>query len=191
MEKSDIISFFDSKAPFWDSEQVCNDEVINKILDNCQITGNTSVLDVACGTGVLFPYYLERGAKVTAVDISSEMVKIASAKFPQINVHCGDVEETQFESQFDVVMVYNAFPHFPDPERLVEKLVSLVKRGGRLSVAHGLSREVLHKHHSEHANKVSILLPEAEELAKLFEPWFNVDIIISDDRMYQVAGVKK
>lgn len=46
-----------------------------------------SVLDVACGTGVLIPDYLERGAaQVTAIDIAPEMVRIAREKFPQENV---------------------------------------------------------------------------------------------------------
>lgn len=33
------------------------------------------LLDVACGTGVLFPDYLARGASVTGIDISPEMAR--------------------------------------------------------------------------------------------------------------------
>ena len=191
MEKQDIISFFDSSAGSWDKELIRNDKVIEKILDNCGIDKDVCVLDVACGTGVLFPDYIKREAVVTGIDISPEMVKIAKEKFPNVNVICGDVEETDFNEKFDTVMVYNAFPHFPDPERLVEKLSKLLRKGGRFSVAHGMSREDLLKLHNERASKVSLPLPDEKTLAKIFEPFFSVDIMISDSEMYQVSGVKK
>lgn len=191
MEKQDIISFFDSSAGSWDEELIRNDKVIEKILDNCGIDKDVCVLDVACGTGVLFPDYIKRGAVVTGIDISPEMVKIAKEKFPHINVICGDVEETDFNEKFDVVMVYNAFPHFPNPERLIENLSKLLRKGGRLSVAHGMSREDLLKLHNERASKVSLPLPDEKTMAKIFEPFFSVDIMISDSEMYQVSGVRK
>ena len=53
-----------------------------------------------------------------------------------------------------------------------------------------MSRTAL-THHHERATAVSIDLLEEHELATLFAPWFDVDVIISDDRMYQVAGVRK
>ena len=191
MKKQDIISFFDKYAPFWDEGQVRNEEVIEKILNNSGIEKGVSVLDVACGTGVLFPDYIKRGAVVTAVDISPEMVKIAKSKFSDINIICGDVEGIDFAEKFDSVMIYNAFPHFPDPERVIKRLSECLREGGRLSVAHGMSREALLKHHSGKAKEVSLELPEAQKLAKIFEPYFKVDVIISDNEMYQVSGIKR
>lgn len=191
MNKQDIISFFDKCAPGWDADLIRNDDVIEKILNNGGIEKGLSVLDVACGTGVLFPDYIKRGVVVTGIDVSYEMVKIAKKKFPAINVICGDVEEFSFAEKFDAVMVYNAFPHFPNPERLIEKLSKLLRKGGKLSVAHGMSRENLLKHHSGKASKVSLPLPDEKTLAELFEPFFKVDIMISDSEMYQVSGVKK
>ena len=191
MNKETVISFFDRCAPWWDSDMIRDEEIIATILDNGGIRAGIHVLDVACGTGVLFPDYLQRGAaSVTGIDISPEMAKIAQEKFPQVKVICGDVEETEFEQQFDAVMVYNAFPHFPEPQRLIRVLAGLTKTGGRLSVAHSMSREALTKHH-ERASAVSIELIHERELAVLMEPWFHVDVVISDDRMYQVSGVRK
>lgn len=191
MDPKDVISFFDRCAESWDAELIRNENAIERILDNAQIKENTRVLDVACGTGVLFPDYIKRGAVVTGVDISPEMVKIAKNKFPEMQVICADVEALDLEEKFDVVMVYNAFPHFPYPERLIEKLSTFLHKGGRLSVAHGMSREDLHKLHGEKAKAVSRELPCETELAKLLEPLFYVDIIISDNQMYQVSGIKK
>jgi hypothetical protein len=88
-------------------------------------------------------------------------------------------------------MVYNAFPHFPDPKHLIDVLAKLVKPGGRLSVAHGMSRAQLQQHHAGRAAQVSIDLIHEKELAALFAPYFDVDVVISNDRMYQVAGKRR
>ena len=195
MEKTDIIAFFDRCAPTWDAEQIDRSTAIEKILDNAQITAGLDVLDVACGTGILFPCYLARAVKsVTGIDISPEMAKRAAEKFagePDIRVLCGDVEETEFDMQFDRVTVYNAFPHFPDPARLIARLAALTKDGGRLTVAHGMSREEINARPTGAAQHVSHGLLSAEELRSLFSLYFDVDVVISDDEMYEVSGIKK
>ena len=192
MEKKDIITFFDKCAPWWDADMVRNEDLIAMILDNGGIRENMHVLDVACGTGVLFPDYLKRNvASVTGIDISPEMAKIAQEKFPDVKVICGDVETEEFPQKFDAIMVYNAFPHFPDPARLIKVLADLVKPGGKLSVAHGMSRAQLTSHHAGSASSVSIDLLHEKELAALMEPYFDVEVMISNDRMYQVAGTRR
>jgi 2-polyprenyl-3-methyl-5-hydroxy-6-metoxy-1,4-benzoquinol methylase len=194
MSKQDIIEFFDGFAPQWDADMVRDEEVIATILDNAGVKAGVTVLDVACGTGVLVPDYLQRGAaSVTAIDISPKMIVYAKEKFPQDNVQllCGDVETMHFESPFDCVVVYNAFPHFFDPAHLIKKLAGDLKAGGSLTVAHGMSRERINHHHSGSASKVSVNLMDADALGELFEPYFDVTVKISNERMYQVVGVKK
>ena len=192
MEKKDIITFFDKCAPWWDADMVRNEDLIAMILDNGGIRENMHVLDVACGTGVLFPDYLKRNvASVTGIDISPEMARIAQEKFPDVKVICGDVETEEFPQKFDAIMVYNAFPHFPDPARLIKVLADLVKPGGKLSVAHGMSRAQLTSHHAGRASSVSIDLLHEKELAALMEPYFDVEVMISNERMYQVAGTRR
>ncbi|MBQ9950972.1 MAG: class I SAM-dependent methyltransferase [Clostridia bacterium] len=191
MNKKDIIEFFDRCAPWWDDDMIRHDDILSTILTLGGIREGIDVLDVACGTGVLFPDYLSRNvASVTGIDISPEMAKIAASKFPQVNVICGDVENTDFGRQFDAVMVYNAFPHFANPEKLIETLAGLTKPGGRLTVAHGMSRAALTDHHKR-ASAVSIDLLHEKELSALFSRWFDVDVVISTDRMYQVSGVRR
>ena len=82
MEKKDIIEFFDKCAPWWDADMIRSDAIIQRILDNAGIGKDMDVLDVACGTGVMFDYYLDRNvASVTGIDISPEMAKIAQRKY--------------------------------------------------------------------------------------------------------------
>lgn len=194
MSKQEIVDFFDGYAAQWDADMVRDAAVITTILDNAGIKAGTSVLDVACGTGVLVPDYLERQvASVTCVDISPQMIAYARKKFTQPNVHfiCADVEAASFDTQFDCIVLYNAFPHFFQPADLIEKLSADLKTGGRLTIAHGMSRETINSHHAGSARNVSIQLMHEDKLAKFLEPFFEVIVKVSDDRMYQVVGVKK
>ncbi len=191
MNKTDIINFFDSCAPWWDSDMIRNEKIIENILDNSGVKANANILDIACGTGVLFPDYIKRNvASVTAVDISPKMVKIAKEKYPELEIICGDAENYKFSKKYDVVMVYNAFPHFLNPELLIKNLAEATKQNGRLSIAHSMSRTALKEHHKR-AKNVSLELPEVTGLAKILEPYFTIETIISNDEMYQVVGIKR
>ncbi len=191
IDKDEVIAFFDSWAPEWDAGMVCDDEVIDIILDNAGVHSGSRVLDVACGTGVLVPYYLKRNvSSVTGVDISPGMIAVAESKFGQTEVRflCADAETGSFGTGFDSIVIYNAFPHFADSGRLIGNLVSMLSPGGILTVAHGMSRDRVNSHHSGSASRVSNGLPEAEDLAALFSGHLEVTAVISDDRMYQVCG---
>ena len=195
MEKKDIIAFFDRCAPTWDAGMIKSDTIIGRILDNAEVGADMDVLDVACGTGVMFDYYLQRGvSSVIGIDISPEMAKIAAAKYAgesKVQVICGDVEEYAFGRKFDRIVVYNAFPHFPYPKRLIKTLAGLLKPDGRLTVAHGMSREAIDGHHKGAASKVSNGLMTAENLKRIFDAHFEVEVVISNRHMYQVSGVKR
>ena len=191
MNQQDVIAFFDRLAPGWDADMIRDDGIITTILDNAGVAAGMDVLDVACGTGVLFPDYLQRNVgSLTAVDISPEMVKIARSKFPQVTVLCGDVQTVDFGRQFDTIMVYNAFPHFPEPEALIATLSNLLKPGGTLTVAHGMSRAAIDRHHEGSASKVSVGLMHEDALETLFAEHLTVTVKISNERMYQVTGKK-
>ena len=193
IDSREVIAFFDRLAPDWDAEMIRSDEIIDAILDKAEVNAGKDVLDVATGTGVLIGDYLARGvASVTGIDISPNMARIAQGKYPQENVKilCGDVERTDFDRLFDCIVVYNAFPHFPDPARLIAHLASLLKPGGTLTVAHGMSREKIDAHHHGAASRVSNGLMPAEELSAIFAAHLTVTAVISDDRMYQVVGKK-
>lgn len=194
MKKKDVINFFNNCAPHWDDNMVRNDRIIGIILDNAMVEQGKKILDVACGTGVLFSDYLKRDVEsIVGVDISPKMTEIAQQKFTQSNITiiCGDIEEFEFDKVFDCAVVYNAFPHFPEPEALIKKLSAMVKIGGTVTVAHGMSRKALDRHHCDVADSVSNHLMSEDELADIFSRYLKVTVKISDDDMYQVTGVKE
>ena len=194
MNKQDVIEFFNGCAENWDNGIVRNEPVIQIILDNAGVEEGMDVLDVACGTGVLFPDYIKRKVNsVTGIDISPKMAQIAAKKCRDnnITVLCGDAENMKTDKRFDCIVVYNAFPHFPNPERLIENLSSMLKPDGILTVAHSMSREMLEKHHSGRAKCISRRLADENELADVFGRYLSVTVKLSDSCMYQVAGRKQ
>ena len=192
MEKSKVRDFFDRYAVDWDADMVRDDAKIGFILDCAGVHEGVDVLDVACGTGVLFPDYFDRRvANLTAIDLSPEMTRIAKTKFPEADVICGDAEFFDFGEKYDAIVIYNAFPHFPSPEGIISALAGSLKPGGRLTVAHGMSRKALLAHHAGAASEVSLELPEAKALAELFSAYLKPVVIISDDEKYIVSGELK
>jgi len=193
MDKREIRAYFDGLAPNWDETLVHNDAVIADILAGAGIGPGQCVLDVACGTGVLVPDYLLLGVRsVTGIDLSPAMIAEAEKKFsdPRVQFVCGDAETASFPEPFDRIVVYNALPHFPDPGRLVAALTALLKPGGILSIAHGMSRAQIDRHHEGGASAVSRGLMDERSLAALFALHLTVTVCRSTDRLYQVSGRK-
>ena len=194
METEKIRDFFDKAAKTWDEELIFDPDIINIILDNASVSSGKDILDVACGTGVLIPFYLSRDVKsVTGVDLSEEMIKIASGKFSdeRVNFIFGDIVTVDLLEKYDCIVLYNAFPHFPDEKSLIKRLSSLLKEGGTLVIAHGMSREKINMHHDAHARGVSKGLMEAGELRELMSEYLSVKTCISDEKMYEVVGIKE
>lgn len=192
MNKDLVKEFFNGIADKWDSLEIKSSERVGRILDYAGVTEGLKVLDVACGTGVLIPDYLARNVgEICGVDISFKMIEIARGKFnsPNVNFICSDVESLNLDG-FDACVVYNAFPHFENPASLIENLAKKLKNGGRLTIAHGMSRDEINNHHKTCPEGVSAELMECEKLGELFAAHFLVDVCIEDE-IYVVSGLKK
>ena len=194
MDKKQVAEFFDNLAEVWDIDMVKNQSKIDDILDKAEVTEGKYVLDVACGTGVLIPDYIKRKvSKCVAIDISDKMIEKAKGKFSgykNVELLCGDAEAFDFKDEFDCIVIYNAFPHFVDRDKLFKNLLKCLRTDGRITVAHGMGREALIRHHSGSAKNVSTVLPEIEEMVRLMSKYFDVDVSISTDDIY-IASAKK
>lgn len=193
MDKTLIKDFFNKLAPSWGDGKIINDEIINIILDNAQVSEGKDILDVACGTGFLINYYLKRNVRfVTGVDLSDKMCEIASKRFDpeKVEIICEDIEEFSYDKKYDAIVIYNSFPHFIDGEKTICHLASMLKPNGILTVAHGMSRDRINNHHSNVSDELKCELPEADKLAEIFSKYLQVTTIISNEKMYQVAGRK-
>ena len=186
-----IKDFFDELANSWD-ERNSDEAGAKKIVKQFKTRiSNKDVLDVGCGTGVLYQPLTNAGAKsITAIDLSDEMINLAKEKFPQGNFICEDILKWNTEQMFDTIIMYNVYPHLMDKKALVDKIYSLLNAQGTFIVAHGSSRDTINSHHSSHAMEVSRKLLKAQEEAEIWRTKFSVEIIRDDD-LYYFSGTKK
>jgi len=146
--------FFDERASEWDASLAPETlERAAAIIAGLPIEAGSRVLDVGCGTGVLFPMLwpkVGRGGWVVAVDVSVEMLRLAKQKGADGQTSCllADVTDTPFVSScFDWVLCYSVFPHFEDQGRVLKELARTLKDGGRLVVCHSKSRDEINGIH--------------------------------------------
>ena len=192
MEKETIIRCFNDWAENWDAKQLIDAEKINRILDAAGVAAGDRVLDIACGTGVLTPFLLERGAaSVLGVDIAEKMCRLARQKFSKearVSFLCADAETVQLPQQFDCCLIFNAFPHFTDREALLWNLRQALVAGGRLTIAHDRGRAALDRHHMQVRGISSPLLPAEELKALLLECGYVEGSAMENEEIYIVTA---
>lgn len=95
------------------------------------------VLDVGCGLGEASAYFAIKGADVTSMDLSPEMLKatttLAEANGVKVKTHVSAAEDLGLKAGevFDVIYVGNLFHHV-DIGSTLHRLVPHLKKDGRL-----------------------------------------------------------
>ncbi|XP_046857214.1 LOW QUALITY PROTEIN: ubiquinone biosynthesis O-methyltransferase-like [Xenia sp. Carnegie-2017] len=99
-----------------------------------------TILDIGCGGGILSEPLARLGAKVTGIDASEEVIKVARnhAKHDpevkeNVNYECTSVEDLVDQS-FDVVVASEVIEHVADQVMFVKKCSQLTKLGGALII---------------------------------------------------------
>jgi len=105
----------------------------------------TLLLDVACGTGNSAIPAARAGAKVTGVDIATNLLeqarKRAAAEQLEIRFEEGDAEELPFaDGSFEVVVSIFGAMFAPRPERVAAEFLRVLKPGGMIAMANWTSQ---------------------------------------------------
>lgn len=192
MNSTQISRFFDYQAQTWDNRPV-DILRIQHIMNFCDLKAGQKILDVACGTGVLFKTLLAYGPEcVLGVDISEQMVQKALQKVKdnRLQVIAQDFLMLDVKG-FDRVDIYNAYPHFFDKDKLAKKTFEVLRSGGRFILAHNMGRKTINAVHLKHnADKYSTTLNSADKEKYWFEPWFSIDKCVDTDDSYIITGIK-
>jgi SAM-dependent methyltransferase len=84
------------------------------VLDTTAVAAGTRVLDVGCGAGVFARAAVDRGARVTGIDIDRAAVARAAAEVPEGVFAVGDAQNPP-PGPFDVVAAVQLLMHVADP----------------------------------------------------------------------------
>lgn len=95
------------------------------------------VLDLGCGNGRLYQILEEKQVDYTGTDQSTELLKIAQQKNPQLKFIEAEMTSLPFaDNEFDIIYCIAVFHHLPDEESRVKALGEMkrVLRSGGLAV---------------------------------------------------------
>ena len=104
--------------------------------------GATTAADIACGTGSLSLLLAEAGLAVSGIDRSARMLALADRKTaaaePRPVFAPGDAADPPLQAgAFDVVLARHILFMLPEPERVIERWVALLRPGGVLVLVEG------------------------------------------------------
>jgi SAM-dependent methyltransferase len=108
------------------------------LVDFAKVAPGETVLDVACGTGVVAVTAARAGATVRGVDLSpvllAEAVKNAALSRERIEFVEGDVEMLPFDdASFDVVLSQFGHMFAPRPAVAIDEMLRVLRPGGRIA----------------------------------------------------------
>lgn len=189
--------FFEERAAHWDDTCLHDVGKVSYIVGLLGLRDGMSVLDVGTGTGVMIPFYLEAMSEghVAAVDYSEAMIAVAKSKNPEserLSYRVQDIYSMTDESEYDRVVCYSCFPHFPDPIGAIAVLSRALSPGGLLCIAHSSSRDHINAVHREGGEVISAdYLPPASIMAKMLMDAALEVVFTRDDDEYYIAIARK
>ena len=139
--KEHILDQFTRQAvPFATAAAIRNEDVLNRIVKMAQAGPDDTVLDVACGPGLLACAFARVARHVTGIDLTPAMLEQAQALQRQqglenITWQEGDVLPLPYaDHSFSIVSARFAFHHFLDPLAVLKEMRRVCRPGGRVVV---------------------------------------------------------
>ena len=77
-------------------------DLISKVIDIYNLNVH-SVLDVACGTGILASELHSKNFEVSGIDISEDMINVARENTKGIDFQVADMEDFSFDKKFQII----------------------------------------------------------------------------------------
>lgn len=128
-----VVSRFDSEARDFARSPFHRDpDRLKRLLDFAAVSAGEEVLDLACGPGIVARALVERGAVVTATDLTPGMLREAAASGARL-LRADAMRLPFTDAAFDLVVCRNSFHHFPDPAAVFAESARVLRRRGRLA----------------------------------------------------------
>ncbi len=109
-----------------------------RLVHFASVQSGQRLLDVGCGTGVVAITAARRGARVSAIDLTPQLLdrarENARTAGVQVDWHEGDAEQLPFQDgEFDVVVSQFAHIFAPRPDVVTAEMLRVLKTGGTIA----------------------------------------------------------
>jgi len=141
MEKDPLAKFKQTQQEGWSNfvpVETFTTATAARLVSFAGIRSGQSVLDVACGTGVVAVTAAQRGAKVTGADLTPQLIARAreNSELAEVEIdwHEADVEALPFgDAQFDAVLSQFGHMFAPRPDVAIAEMLRVLKPGGTIA----------------------------------------------------------
>jgi SAM-dependent methyltransferase len=137
-----ILDQFSRQAvPFSTAGPIRDERALQQLVDAAGAGPDDSVLDVACGPGLVVCAFARTARHVTGIDLTPAMIEraemLATEKgIANVSFQLGDVLPLPFPAAaFSIVVSRFAFHHFQDPAAVLAEMRRVCRVGGRVVVA--------------------------------------------------------
>lgn len=141
MKPAEVAQSYDAIASRWAGDEVDRDNGVSVHLRALQFLARTGrALDVGCGSsGRFIDLLLQQGFAVEGLDLSSEMLRLARERHPQVVFHHADVCAWQPQGEYDFISAWDSVWHVPlvDQKAVWSKLMRALAPGGVLLLTTG------------------------------------------------------
>ena len=111
-------------------EGTCNGKYYSKewlraMLRKIDLSTTKSILDIGCGTGILYDVLREEKYKGVYIgtDLSPDMLEVGRKRYKGIDLRVMDCENMEFPSRsFDVVFMRSVLHHVPHPAQAIKEM---------------------------------------------------------------------
>lgn len=107
-------------------------QVVDAVAQRRSLT-DQALVDLACGTGSAAAAAAARGARVTGVDVTPELIALAARRAAQVTWLVGDAADTGLPSDAFDAAVSNMGIVFVEPERQLAEITRILKPAGILA----------------------------------------------------------
>ena len=141
--QAELDKFDDLAQRWWDPRgpqkalHALNPARLGYVAERVQLR-DAAVLDVGCGGGLLSEALAQAGAKVTAIDLAPNLLKVARLHGLESGIKV-DYREMPVEAlaeqapaSCDAITCMEMLEHVPEPASIIEACAKLLKPGGRL-----------------------------------------------------------
>lgn len=105
-----------------------------------------SILDIACGDGLMTEMMSSHFTRVVGVDANGQHLSEAKKRLPNAKFIESLIEDVEFEDKFDTVTMLDLLEHVEDPILVLKKAASFLSENGVLIVhvpnAHAINRRL-------------------------------------------------